>query len=208
MPEEKRPIPPRPKPVEMKPILAGRLWIAIGILLAFALLANPLFNGWAIRQAPPEEVRTDVSRWRIGDEAQVRITVITADSARLGCASSQPLEGTHCAFGGDHMIWPRPPDAPLDDGNVDVIQPYRTSPDNRLVLLSGVWAHPEVAMRLHREPWIGVQAKRLQRFDVTCRVKFLGKLDQVDLRWDVNATWQTERGAWVGRTLDCHVNKS
>lgn len=189
-------------------MLAGRLWIAIGMLVGFGALANPLVNAWVINHAPAEEVRTDVSQWHVGGEADVRVTVITADSVRLGCASGQTFDGDHCAFGADHAPWPRAPGAPLDDNGATRIQPYRTSPDNRLVLLAGLWSHPEVAMRVHREPWVGVQAKRLQRFDATCRVKFVGKLDSVELQWDVNATWQTERDAWVGRTLDCHVNKS
>lgn len=208
MAENKRPVPPRPPAVEAKPILAGRAWIAIGMLVGFGLLANPLFNSWVIRKAPPEEIRTDVSRWRVGEEASVRVTLVTADSVRLSCASGETFDGAHCGFGADHAAWPRAPEAPVDDNGVDVIQPYRTSPDNRLVLLAGIWTFPEVAMRLHREPWLGVQAKRLQRFDVTCRVKFLGKAGQIELRWDTNANWQTERETWVGRAVDCRVNNS
>jgi hypothetical protein len=48
--------------------------------------------------------------------------------------------------------------------------------------------------------------KRLQRFDVTCRVKFLTRWDKVDLRWDLTGTWQTEKAAWVARAKSCTVN--
>jgi len=209
MTEAKKPIPPRPPPVEMKPILAGRLLIAVGLLVALGLIANPKFNEWVMQNfAPPEEVRTDFSKWRIDGETELRVTLITADAGRLACAHAQVLDGTHCQFGGDKMPWPKPDNAPAEDNNADVIQPYRTSPDNALLLLAGLWAQPDVAMRLHREPPAGIQAKRLGRFDVTCRVKFIGKFDEVQLRWDTGGPWQPERGAWVAKPISCTVNNS
>jgi len=198
---------PRPPPVEMKPILAGRLWIAVGLLLGLGLVANPVFNQKIIQNyAPPEDLHTDVTKWHVGAETSVRVTVITADSTRLSCAHAGEIDGAHCAFGGDRIIWAHGPNEPVDDNGVNIVQPYRTSPDNALILLIGLWAQPEVAMRLHREPPTGVVAKRLQRFDVTCKAKFVTKWDAVDLRWDTVASWQTEKGAWVARAESCTVN--
>jgi hypothetical protein len=210
MVEATKPIPPRPKapaPVESKPILAGRLWLGIAILVGFGVIANPVFNGWVIQNlAPPEDLHTDQSKWREGAETSVRVTVVTADAARLACAQAKVVDTAHCAFGTDHIMWAVGPNQPVDDNGVNLIQPYRTSPDNILVLLVGLWAQPEVAMRLHREPPQGVVVKRLNRFDVTCKVKFLTKFDQVDLRWDPTGSWQPEKNAWVARTETCTVN--
>jgi hypothetical protein len=208
MAEEKKPIPPRPPAVESKPILAGRLWIAVAMLLGLGLIANPKFNSCVQSYAPPEDLHTDFAKWREGNEADVRVTLITADSTRLACASATNPENVHCEYGADHNPWGRGPNDPADDNRPHIIQPYRTSPDNALILIAGLWAQPEVAMRLHREPPVAIPVKRQGRFDVTCRVKFLTKLDSVDLRWDVNATWQTEHGAWVARALSCTVNNS
>jgi len=209
MAEAKKPIPPRPQAVEVKPILAGRLWIAIGLLLGLGLIANPAFNEWVMRNlAPPEEVRTDFTKWRLNNETELRITLITADEGRLACAQSQVFDGMHCQFNGDKAPWPKADNAPVDDNNADVIQPYRTSPDNALLLVAGLWAQPDVAMRLHREPPAGIQTKRLGRFDVTCRVKFIGRFDDVQLRWDTTGPWQPERNAWVARPVSCTVNNS
>jgi hypothetical protein len=207
----KKPIPPRPPPVESKPILAGRLWIVVALLGGLGLIANPRFNEWVmINLAPPEEVRTDFTKWKLGGETELRVTLITADASRLDCAHAQSFEGTHCRYGGDKLPWPKAENAPVDDNAVDIIQPYRTSPDNALLLLAGLWAQPDVAMRLHREPPGGVQAKRLGRFDVTCRVKFIGRFDDVQLRWDntPQTPWQPERGAWVAKPISCTVNNS
>lgn len=209
MPEEKKPIPPRPPAPELKPIIAGRLWIGLGVLITVGLIANPVFNNWvAKRWAPPAELRTDFSKWKMGGEASLRVTVITADAARLACAHSEVIDGAHCAFGKDKLPWARAETDPSEDNGENIIQPYRTSPDNALVLVIGLWAQPEVAMRRHREPPIGVPAKRLNRFDVTCQVKFVGKLDTLDMRWDVTGAWQAERNAWVVRPIHCQVNNS
>jgi hypothetical protein len=209
MAEDQKPIPPRPPPVaEAKPILAGRLWIGVAMLVGIGMIANPKVNQWVIGMAPPEDLRTDFSKWREDSTTDVRVTLITADSTRLSCANALVADGAHCEFGADHNPWGRGPNDPADDNRPNVIQPYRTSPDNALILIAGLWAQPEVAMRLHREPPAAIPVKRLQRFDVTCKVKFLKRLDTVDLRWDVGATWQTERGAWVARAQSCTVNNS
>jgi hypothetical protein len=211
MVEAAKPIPPRPggpaPASDAKPIIGGRLWIGIGLLVAFGALANPVVNTWVIQHAPPEDIHTDQSQWRAGKEADVRVTLVTADATRLACAQAKSLESTHCGFTSEHVPWPQGPDTLPDDNGLTLIQPYRTSPDNLLILLSGLWAQPEVAMRLHREPPGSVsQTKRLQRFDVTCRVKFLDQFDKVDLRWDPTGSWQTERNAWVAQVKSCTVN--
>jgi hypothetical protein len=208
MAEEKNKVPPRPPAVEAKPILAGRLWIGVAMLLGLGLIANPRFNSCVMSFAPPEDLHTDFAKWKEGSEADVRVTLITADSTRLACASATKPEGVHCEFGADHNLWGRGPNDPADDNRPNIVVPYRTSPDNALILLAGLWAQPEVAMRLHREPPVAVPVKRLQRFDVTCKVKFLTRLDSVDVRWDVTGPWQTERNAWVARAQSCTVNNS
>jgi hypothetical protein len=205
-----KPIPPRPPPPgEIKPVIGGRLWIAVALLGGLGLIANPVFNEKVIRNwAPAEDIRTDFSKWKAGSETDVRVTVVTADSTRLACGHAGLVDGAHCAYGGDRILWPHGPDEPADDNGPNLIQPYRTSPDNALVMLIGIWAQPDVAMRLHREPPNGVNAKRLNRFDVTCKVKFIEKWDKVDVRWDVSAPWQTEKNTWVARAESCSVIKS
>jgi hypothetical protein len=209
-PVTRRP-PPRPAQVEAKPIIAGRMWIAVAMLCGMGVIANPPFNDWVKRKfAPAEDLRTDFTKWKVGSETDVRVTLITGDSTRLSCAKAEVVEGAYCAFGTDRLPRAQSANDPADDNGPNRIQPYRTSPDNALILVAGLWAHPDVAMRLHREPPNVIPTKRQNRFDVTCRVKFLTKWDQVELRWDSapGTTWQTERGAWVTRALHCTVNNS
>jgi hypothetical protein len=210
MAEAAKPIPRRPPPpAEAKPIFAGRMLIAVAMLGGMGLVANPPFNGWVMRKfAPAEDLKTDFSKWNLGSETNVRVTLITGDSTRLSCAKGEVVEGVHCAFGSDHLPWARTAADLADDNGPERIQPYRTSPDNALILISGLWTHPDVAMRLHREPPNVIPTKRQNRFDVTCRVKFVAKWDSVDLRWDTTGSWQTERGTWVAKSLNCTVNNS
>ena len=48
--------------------------------------------------------------------------------------------------------------------------------------------------------------KRLQRFDVTCKVKFLTRFDDGQSQVDVGGAWQTEHKPWVARAQSCTVN--
>lgn len=204
MSETRRRTKPRPPPVEAKPILAGRLWIAIAMLLGLAVMANPPFNQFIGRYGPKEQY-TKRNEWRIGGTSNVTVTVITADANRLDCSTDKTIKGYHCGFDADGKAWPKNGKEPLDDNNAKIIQPYRTSPDNHLILIAGLWAQPAVAMRLHREPPEGKPIKRLQRFEARCKLEFLGDFDEVKLRWETGASWRTEKDTMVARALSCTV---
>ena len=92
MAEATKPVPPRPPPAELKPILGGRLWLAVAMLAGFGALANPVVNNWVIQKlAPPEDLHTDFARWKLGSETEVRVTIVTADANRLSCAGPPPM---------------------------------------------------------------------------------------------------------------------
>jgi hypothetical protein len=135
----------------------------------------------------------------------VRITLITADYNLLACAAEQSVAGKHCAYKTETEAWPRDPSEPIDDNKKNIIQPYRTWPDNKLVLVAGLWADPAVAMRLHREPPDGVAAKKLARFVVECRSKFIGRLDDPKLRWQPGQAWIREGAAFVAEPESCSI---
>lgn len=201
---EARPRPKRSRASDGAPyILGGRLWIAIGMLLGLALIANPRFNQELVSRFAPREPYTDVRKWKVGAEGDLRVTVITADAHRLSCGSDAEFEGARCAYKSDAKPWP--PNAEETDPGATLIQPYRTSPDNQLILLAGLWAQPALSMRLHREPPQGVPVKRLQRFEARCRVKFLGEVKDVKVRWDTTARFYSEARAFVAKPLRCTI---
>ncbi len=183
-------------------VTGGRLAWAIALLIGIAVVSHQGFNLWVDRHLHPAEVKTQ-AKWEVGQEGHIELTLITADARRLNCAHDQVLAGQHCGFSANKHAWPRAPGELTDDNDYDVIQPYRTADSNALVLVSGVWAQPELALRLHREPPSYYDVKKQSRFVAYCKVKFLGELQNVALRWDTGAKWQDEPKAMVAQALSC-----
>ncbi|MCA9596517.1 MAG: hypothetical protein KC776_24545 [Myxococcales bacterium] len=185
--------------------MSGRFWIAAALLGAMVIIPfSPLAN----LITPPEPKGSDPATWGVGKTSTVKVTLITADSNLLSCAADKPIDGAHCAYKSETDAWPADPSAPADDNNQNVIQPYRTWPDNKLILIAGLWAEKHMAMRLHREPPTGVQSSTLARFVADCEVKFVGSLDAPKLRWNPGAQWQSEPGAaLVARPVNCTISE-
>ena len=199
---KRRPV-KRPKD-EPQPVLAGRLWIAVALLVAMWLFPFPLANvvgGVAEGAETPVNMRA----WTAGESENIRITLITADYDRLACALDREIGGAHCEWKTQTEAWPTGPSDPIDNNKKSVIQPYSSSPGNNLILVAGLWAQPEVAMRLHSEPWVGVPDKKLARFIVDCWVKPIEQLNRASLRWKKGAKWGSQGPAWVAIAEKCKV---
>lgn len=186
------------------PVLSGRLLIAAGIMAATALIPMMRWLGEAIEPEGPQP--TPVETFATGSTALVRITLVTADYNLLACASSQSFDGAHCQYKTTTEQWPRDPNAPVDDNKLNVIQPYRTWFDNKLVFVTGLWAQPDVAFRMHEEPSHGFPADKLARFAVECKLRFIGRFGDVKLRWSPQHSWADPDGPpWVGRAEYCKL---
>lgn len=193
----RRPRRDEPEPI---PVLGGRLLNAA--IAGFGMLVVFFFEG-SIKT--PEPAPTDMSAWRVGGRSKVRLTVITMDYERLLCASATTFGQEHCEYKAENQPFGREPGEPVDDSKQHVIQPYRTYPDNQLILVSGVWAHPPIATRVHIEPWAGIPEQRQQRFVAECEVEFLGQFENVKLRWKPDQTWNNEPKAWAAKSLSCRI---
>jgi len=188
------------------PVLGGRLGVGVALLVGIAIVAPQALNSCIDRTLYPEEPKPAVE-WKVGTQANVELTVITADARRLNCAHDETLAGTHCGFSANKRAWPRQPGAPVDDNDENVIQPYRTADTNALILVSGLWAQPEVALRLHREPPTYYDTDKQLRFVTYCKVEFIGELKDVSLRWDTGGKWLEEPKAIVAKPLHCSLDK-
>lgn len=183
---------PRKRRVEEEPtpVVSGRFLIAAGLVLAMVVIPLSQLGSWL---EPKDPTVPQPSTWTVGSRATVAITLITADYNLLSCASDKTFkapEGSapkpieyHCAYKSESEPWPRDPSAPLDDNKLNVIQPYRTWLNNQLILVGGLWATPQLALRLHSEPAAGIDKEKLARFVVECDVTFIAKMDGVKLRW-------------------------
>jgi hypothetical protein len=183
---------PRKRRVEDEPtpVVSGRFLIAAGLVLAMVVIPLSQLGSFFEPKDPTVPLP---STWTVGSRATVAITLITADYNLLNCAhdktykapatpGEKPIE-YHCAYKSESEPWPRDPTAPLDDNKRNVIQPYRTWLNNQLILVGGLWATPQLALRLHSEPATGIDKEKLARFVVECDVTFIGKLDGAKLRW-------------------------
>jgi hypothetical protein len=191
----------RPLDLELQPI-GGRLWIGIGLLVGIAVISWQGLNGWIDRTLHPKTPKP-VAAWAVGTEADVELTLITPDAKRLNCAHDGIVEDVHCAYAANKRPWRRTANAPLDDNDEAVIQPYRTADTNALLLVSGLWAEPELALRLHREPPNLADVDKNLRFVAYCRVRFVGELEKVALRWDNGGKWGEEPKALVAKPVHC-----
>lgn len=190
---------PKREPLDL---LGGRVRLVFALLIGFTFIANPWINR-RVNQwfAPPRASST--TPWKVGEEAEVQITVISADQNRLDCAHNAVVEGKHCDFSANHRRWPRRLSEPFDNNREQVIQPYRTADTNKLVLIAGLWAQPELAYRVHQEPTRLYPVKKQLRFVAYCRVKFTGKLENAELRWNTTDKWQKGKTALVAEPLHC-----
>lgn len=182
-------------------VLSGRMVAAFGLVVAMVVIPLSPLGRVIAKEAPRSTAR---ELWKVGETSTVHLTVTTADYDKLGCADPRVVEGAHCAYESDDERFSERPDAPKDDNKKNILQPYRTT-DSQLMLLSGLWAQPAVAMRLHEEPAHGVSDNKLARFVVSCDVKFLEEWDNPKIRWSNRDSWSQQGKAMVAKPLKCEV---
>jgi hypothetical protein len=197
----------KPKPTsapreDEEPVLSGRMIIALAFALAMVVIPQQSTLRDAITKTAPQTTVREA--WKVGQTANIHLTVVTADYSQMACADTRRSGEAHCEYENERKRWPQKPDAPVDDNKRTVLQPYRTT-DKNLLFLPGLWAQPEVAMRLHNEPSQGVSETKLARFVVECEVKFLEEWQNAFVRWKPNERWSNQGTAMVGELVSCHI---
>lgn len=187
---------------EEEPVLSGRMIIALAFALAMVVIPQQSTLRNAITKTAPQTTVREA--WKVGQTANIHLTVVTSDYAQMACADTRRSGEAHCEYENERERWPKEPDGPVDDNKRTVLQPYRTT-DKNLLLLPGLWAQPEVAMRLHNEPSQGVSENKLARFVVECEVKFLEEWQNALVRWKPNERWSNQGTAMVGELVSCHI---
>ncbi|MEZ4227313.1 MAG: hypothetical protein R3B13_40625 [Polyangiaceae bacterium] len=188
------------------PVASGWFWFAAAMVGAMVVIPFSPIGNW-IAPKPPENHNT--ATWQVGSTGKVRVTLITADFGLLSCAAESEVDGTHCLNKSETEAWPADPSQPLDDNKANVIQPFRTWPDNELIMIAGLWAEPNMALRVHREPSAGVASNKLSRFVAECEVKFIGTIKQPKLRWNPGGPWQPEGSeVVVARPISCTIDEA
>ncbi len=198
-----------PPPPSFWFVFDWRLLLSIGLIGVIAVMSCDVVNAKVAEQADIwfDRVRPapEPTQWTAGASAEVELTLVTKDAERLACADDRVFDGNHCEYDKNKRRWPQERDKPLDDNRLELIQPYRTAVGNYLVMVSGLWATPELAMRRHLEPARGRAEKSLKRFIARCTLRFLGNMDGVQVRWDFNKQWYTEKWARAAKAESCTI---
>lgn len=197
----KRPKNARERVDEFESVLSGRLVLATAICLAMVLIPLSPLGRLIAKKAPESAARGE---WKVGTKGTVHVTLVTADYDKLDCADKRKVGEFHCAYEEEKKPFPRAADAPYDDNKLTTLQPYRTT-DGQLLFLAGLWAQPEISMRLHREPGRNVPEKRLARFVTECQVEFLEEWKDAMYRWAPRDAFGKGETAMVARPIECHV---
>jgi len=187
---------------DLPQVIGGRFLVAAIMMGAMIVIPMSALGNYF---EPAEPAGSNTANWKTGAKDTIRLTLVTADAASLTCASTQTFEGRHCAYKTESEPWPREPNAPIDDNKANIIQPYRTWKDNQLILVSGVWASPSLAMRVHNEPQGNLPPDKLARFVAECKVHFAGEMEKPTMRWQPGQSWGTDKATMVAIADSCQV---
>ncbi|MEN9578888.1 MAG: hypothetical protein RJA70_1897 [Pseudomonadota bacterium] len=183
-----------------------KLLVATALLGVIAVVSFDRLNAAADTHfAPKQQIGPDVNTWALDSVHTIDVTLVTADSALLACADDRRFGEAHCEFTKAKVPAASLPGAPLDDNRRSIIQPYRTAIGNHLVFIAGLWNTPALALRSHQEPSEGRASKELRRFVASCRLKFVGPMHDVELRWNPTAAWYSEKFAPVAVAEWCEI---
>lgn len=202
-PAQKPPKTPRKSsaPDEPEPVLSGRMVIAVLFALAMSVVPVSGLGQYITKTTPETAARAS---WRVGQTASIHLTVVTSDYQHLACAMKTSAGQDHCEFKNEREKFPLAETAPVDDNKRHILQPYRTT-DRNLILAAGLWAQPQVALRLHNEPPLASKESSLARFVVACDVKFVEEWSDAMVRWKQRERWSNQGTAMVTELQQCEI---
>jgi len=162
-----------------------KLWIAIGIGVAIAVLL-------VMKRGGSSEGGDQVE---VGSTTTGDLTLVAADRNELECAAEKSVESYQCGFADENQA-----------RNVDEktkLRPFMTI-DRKLYLIPGLFLEKSVAQRYTME---GPNTPRPEqkRFTAKCKIKVIGELDNVKLRWSPTGTWEPPKKFPVATVSDCAI---
>lgn len=184
----------------------------VGVASCVALLAVvscDLVNRTLDKNLLPTPAKVSPADWQPNTKATLVLALKTQDAERHTCATYEGAgDGTlRCEYETQKRRLARD-NRKADDNFAEVLQPYRVTPGNHPVLLSGVWNTPKVAFRRHREPPRERRKEQLQTFYAECEVEFLTRFSSVDVRYEFGKPWSNLKDVPVGRVERCSILNS
>lgn len=185
----KKKVTPPPERPQGKPLARGlAMLVLIGVPVALLLFSGRERGGGgkAAGGLP------NSTRWAVGSEQNIDITLVAQDRTNLVCASTEEVAGKHCEHEARDKRWSK---GPTDDKVA--LKPYRLAGTNDPVLISGLWSEPTFKAGLPGE-----------RFTAKCKLKVEGKMKKPVVRWNPGETWYDEPFDWpTGTVSNCTITK-
>lgn len=169
-------------------VIAFSLLVA-GLLAAFGLLGT---KGGEGGQAQPS--------WKVGQVANVEITLVSPDFKNLACAMEEEVAGKHCAFAAANKRHEKATGTARDDANL--LQPVTTT-DRVQFLVAGLFTQPALKEKLDKENFDSPGP----RFAVTCKLTVDGKAKAAQVQWKPGDPWYSGAGWYTGTVSDCAIAK-
>jgi len=161
-----------------------RTWVLLGGVVA--IVTYYLISNREPRPAAPEA----------GDVVNADITLVTADRNDLDCMAARGIRSYKCGFSNEKTR------NTVDERHR--LRPFMTL-DRTLTLVPGLFLEPAIQARFKAEP-PDKPRDQLKRFTAKCKVKIVGELDGVRLRWRPGASWESRLdNVRVGTVSGCRV---
>src|SRR6187551_1916600 len=88
---------------EEEPVLSGRMVTALAFALAMSVIPVSGLGQYIEKTAPETAAR---ALWKVGQTANIHLTVVTADYNHLACAMKDKHDQDHCEFKNDREKFP------------------------------------------------------------------------------------------------------
>ena len=124
------------------------------------------------------------------------LTLQTADRNELDCMAEKGLQNYQCGAIDDKQT------RQVDEGLK--LRPFMST-DRQLYLIPGLFVEPAINQRYNAEP-PNKPRDQLKRFTAKCKLKTLGELDNVKLRWSTSGTWEPPKKFPVATVSDCTID--
>ena len=159
-----------------------KLWIAIGIGVAIALLL--------VMRRGASDTAGEVGSVTSGD-----LTLVPADRNELDCAGAKGVEAYQCGFVDENQA--------RNIEEAKKLRPYMTI-DRHLYLIPGLFLDSAIAQRYNAEPADKSRPDQ-KRFTAKCKIKVVGEVNGVKLRWSPTGTWEPPKKFPVATVSDCAI---
>ncbi|MFT3769706.1 MAG: hypothetical protein QM820_30075 [Minicystis sp.] len=158
-------------------------------MILFVVIIGGLAAGFALLGSEKHQEQAK-PKWKVGDVADVEITLVKNDRQDLACASADEINGKHCGFEANNKPWSKGDNA--DDKKL--LKPYTTT-DRVQFAAAGVWS----------EPALSGDKLPATRFSVKCKYKVEGMLKAMSVRWESTGQWFAGNDWYAGSVSDCKI---